>query len=139
MLPVSSWKGVAIGGSPKAAVCSSRSVRTGGANQAAIALISVLAKAGISSGMRRVIRLPAWTTSLSSQCAPAFSRSARSAGHEVILRPLTSAALISAHGPWQIGAIGYVAVPNALTNVIVFGSSRRLSGLIMPPGSTSAP
>jgi hypothetical protein len=51
---------------------------------------------------------------------------------------LTPPALISVHGPWQIAAIGFSASTKWRTNAIAFGSSRSASGLMTPPGSTSA-
>ena len=50
-----------------------------------------------------------WTSS-STQVAPALRRSVRSDGHEVSVRPRTTPASISVHGPWQITATGLACV-----------------------------
>lgn len=63
------------------------------------ALMMALQNASRSSGVRLVIRPRSTTTSASSHCAPAFSRSLRMLGTEVMRRPLTTPALISTHGP----------------------------------------
>src|SRR3546814_61685 len=92
--------------------------------------------AGRSSGRRDVTRPWSVTTVSSTQLAPALLRSALSEGHEVMRRPLTPSASISVQGPWQIAAIGLPDRAKARTNAIAFGSRRRASGLITPPGRT---
>jgi hypothetical protein len=77
------------------------------------------------------------TTGLSTQCAPALVRSVFKDGQEVMVLPFTAPASISVHGPWQIAAIGFLACTNARMKAMAFGSSRRASGLMTPPGSTS--
>src|SRR5205814_2277258 len=60
--------------------------------------------AGRSSGFRLVTMLPSTTTSRSTHLAPAFLRSVFTEGHDVIVRPRTTSASTSVHGPWQIAA-----------------------------------
>ena len=85
--------------------------------QAASLSIRVLAKAGMSSGLRLVISCRRQTTSLSRHSAPAFSRSLRRDGHEVTLRPSTRSASINVHGPWQIAATGLPVVAEGANEI----------------------
>src|SRR5690348_10349585 len=80
-----------IDGSPTSRIAQNVGLRDQAASawRSSNARIKVLVNAGISSGLRLVIRLPLSTTSLSSQCAPAFSRSARNEGHDVRCFSLT--------------------------------------------------
>lgn len=55
--------------------------------------------AGMSFGVRRVTRFPSTTTSASTPSAPAFLRSVRSDGREVIRVPFASPASTTVHGP----------------------------------------
>jgi hypothetical protein len=64
-------------------------------------------------------------------------RSVCSDGHDVSVRPLTTPASISVHGPWQITATGFAPSKNARTNATASGSTRRKSGFATPPGITS--
>ena len=70
--------------------------------------------------------------------APAFRRSVRSDGQDVICRPLASPASMIVHGPWQIDATGLPASKNARTNATAGVSIRSRSGLITPPGKSRA-
>ena len=67
-----------------------------------------------------------------------FSRSVLSEGHEAISRPSAHPASISVQGAWQIAATGLPASKNAFAKPTARSSSRRWSGFITPPGSTSA-
>ena len=55
-------------------------------------------------------------------------------GYEVSVRPRTTPASTSVHGPWQIAPTGLPALKKACTNATASSSWRRLSGLIVPPG-----
>jgi len=55
-------------------------------------------------------------------------------GHEVILRPRTTSASTSDHGPWQITPTGLPLRTKSRTKPIASSSPRSLSGLIVPPG-----
>ena len=57
--------------------------------------------------------------------------------HELPVRPSTTPASTSVHGPWQIAATGLPASKNALVNSTASGTVRRMSGLATPPGRTS--
>ena len=92
----------------------------------------------MSSGLRLVITWRSTTTSASFQWPPAFSRSDFSDGHEVSSRPLTAPASTSSHGPWQIAASGLPASWKARTKATAAGCMRSWSGLLTPPGRTSA-
>src|SRR5580700_6374627 len=81
-------------------------------------------KAGTSSGFLLEMSPSSTTTSRSTQCAPAFSRSVLSDGHDVRVRPLTTSASISVHGPWQIAATGLPDSKKARTNATAFGKVR---------------
>ena len=61
-------------------------------------------KAGRSSGVRLVTRLPSRTQAASCQIPPAFSTSSRMAKKPVTLRPFRHFAEQSIQGPWQIAA-----------------------------------
>src|ERR1051326_1528490 len=101
---------------------------------------SIIARlnAGMSSGLRAVTRFPSTTASLSTHSAPALRISVLSEGHEAIFRPRAAPASITDHGPWQIAATGLPVSKNALTKATALGSMRSLSGLITPPGRSSA-
>jgi hypothetical protein len=89
----------------------------------------------MSWGPRLVTRFPSRTTSRSSQVAPAFTRSSRMPGHEVSVRPLSSPADASTHGPWHSVAIGFPLSANSRTNCRASADCRSRSGLMNPPGS----
>src|SRR5260370_27763687 len=76
--------------------------------------VRVSQNTGRSSGLRLVTRTlgPSAhaTTCSSTQIAPAFRRSVRRLGHEVTVRPRTTAASMRVHGAWQIAATGLPAV-----------------------------
>src|SRR6478752_4766082 len=101
---------------------------------------SIIARlnAGISLGLRAVTRLPSVTASLSTHSAPALRISVFRDGHEAILRPRATPASMIVHGPWQIAATGLPASKNDFTKATALGSMRNLSGLMTPPGSSSA-
>ena len=92
----------------------------------------------MSSGLREVTRPWSVTTSWSTHSAPALRRSVCSEGQEVIRRPFTPPASISVQGPWQIAAIGFRCSTKCRMKAIAFGCSRSWSGLMTPPGSSSA-
>ncbi len=94
--------------------------------------------AGMSSGLRLVIKLPSITTSSSTTSAPAFARSVRIEGQLVTRRPSSTSASASSQGPWQIAAIGLPSSKNSLTISTARSFMRSLSGLPTPPGSRSA-
>ena len=58
-------------------------------------------------------------------------------GHDVIVRPLSTSASTSVHGPWQMTPTGFSCSKNARTKLTASSSVRRKSGLATPPGSTS--
>src|SRR5436190_18788444 len=104
----------------------------------AISSIIFLLKAGMSSGLRLVTSPLSVTTSWSTHDAPAFVRSVFRDGHDVTLRPLTTPASMSDHGPWQIAATGFPWSKNRFTNATALGIVRNWSGLATPPGRSSA-
>jgi hypothetical protein len=65
-------------------------------------------------------------------------RSVLSEGQEVIVRPRAAPASMTVQGPWQITDTGFRASKNALTSATAFGSIRKESGFITPPGKCSA-
>src|SRR4051812_17322574 len=95
-------------------------------------------KAGRSSGDRLVVRFPSVTTCSSTTSAPALRRSVRRLGNEVSRRPPTTPASTKFHGPWQIAATGLPDSTKFRTNSTAAGCMRSLSGLTVPPGSSSA-
>src|SRR5580704_965686 len=101
-------------------------------------LIASRLNAGMSSGLRLVTILPSTTASWSRTSAPAFLRSVLIDGQEVMRRPRAFSASTIIHGPWQIAATGLPASKNAFTNATAAGIIRNLSGLITPPGNSSA-
>src|SRR5450755_1252566 len=100
--------------------------------------IIFLLKAGISSGLRLVTRPLSTTTSLSTQCAPAFRISVLIAGQEVTVRPRITLASIRTHGAWQIAATGLPSRKKWRTNSSASSDERNVSGFISPPGIMSA-
>ena len=78
--------------------------------------------AGRSSGLRLLTRRSSTQTSSSTHSAPALRRSVFRLGHEVILRPSTTSASISVHGPWQMTPTGLSASKNSRTNPTASGS-----------------
>src|SRR5438477_1252961 len=76
--------------------------------------IIFLLKAGMSSGLRLVTSPLSTTTSSSTHLAPAFFISVLIAGQDVNLRPRTTPASISTHGPWQIAATGLFSLKKCL-------------------------
>ncbi len=102
------------------------------------AAVSSRVKAGMSSGLRLVMRLSSTTTSRSSQVAPALRRSVCRLGQDVTWRSRTTSASMRVHGAWQIAATGLPDWTNWRTNATASSSVRRLSGFATPPGSTSA-
>src|SRR5688500_3492505 len=104
----------------------------------AISSIIFALNAGRSSGFLLVTRPWSTTTSWSVHSTPAFSRSFRIEGYDVMRRPSATPASISVHGPWQIAATGFPSSKNARTNSSTRSSRRSLSGFMTPPGSTRA-
>src|SRR3954454_6155878 len=94
--------------------------------------------AGRSSGLREETRPWSTTTSSSTHVPPALRMSVWSDGHDVILRPRSTSASTSVHGPWQITPTGLDCSKNARAKPTAFSSMRRKSGFATPPGSTSA-
>src|SRR4051812_31817975 len=97
---------------------------------------SFLQNAGRSSGFRDVTSPWSTTTSSSTQLPPALRMSVSSDGHDVTLRPRTTSASTSIHGPWQMTATGLPASKNERTNSTASSSMRIASGLPTPPGMT---
>ena len=58
-------------------------------------------------------------------------------GQLVNVRPRTTSASTSVHGPWQITATGLPASKNDLAKATASGSVRSWSGFATPPGRTS--
>ena len=54
--------------------------------------------------------------------------------YEVSVRPDTTPASTSVHGPWQMAATGLPESTKSRTNATAALSSRNLSGLTVPPG-----
>ena len=94
-------------------------------------------KAGRSSGLRAVIRLPSTTHSASTQSAPAFRMSASMAMKLVARRPRRASVLQSSHPPWQMAARTILAATASRMNRIMPASRRMKSGL-HPPGTITA-
>ena len=67
---------------------------------------SALLNAGMSPGLRLVIRLPSATTLSSTQVPPALRMSVCRLGQEVSVRPSRTPASIRVHGAWQMAATG---------------------------------
>ena len=78
----------------------------------------------MSSGLRLDTSPWSTTTASSTQSAPAFFRSVRTDGHEVMRRPRTTPASMRVHGPWQITATGLRASKNGFTKASAFRSIR---------------
>src|ERR1700756_277475 len=91
-----------------------------------------------SSGLREVTRLPSTTTERSTHSAPAFFRSVFSDGQEVSFLPRTPLVSIRGQGPWQIAAMGLLALTKWSMNATACWSIRSVSGFATPPGRTSA-
>ena len=70
--------------------------------------------AGRSSGLRELVSPASTWTSSSTQLPPAFSMSVFSDGHDVIVRPLSTSASTSVHGPWQITPTGFCLLEERL-------------------------
>jgi hypothetical protein len=87
--------------------------------------------------LRLVVRPESTTTSSSTQVPPALMMSVLNDGNEVSVAPLTMPASTSTHGPWQIDAIGFLALANPAVNETALGSARRKSPLATPPGMSS--
>src|SRR4051812_26160828 len=66
---------------------------------------------------------------------PEVRADARPRGHPA---PRTTSASTSVHGPWQIAATGLPVATNAFTKPTASGVMRSLSGVTVPPGSSSA-
>src|SRR3954447_23712607 len=81
---------------------------------------------------------PSVTTSSSTTSAPALRRSVRMLGNDVRRRPRATSASTKFHGPWQMPATGLPDRTKSRTNATAAGSMRSLSGLTVPPGSSSA-
>src|SRR5580692_3473245 len=81
-----------------------------------------------SSGLRLVTSvlgpLVHTETSSSTQWPPALVMSVRRLGHDVSVRPRTTSASMSVHGPWQMAATGLPAATIALRKVTAGSSSR---------------
>ena len=95
-------------------------------------------KAGRSSGLREDTRPWSTTTSSSTQLPPALRMSVCSDGHEVIVRPCSTSASTSVHGPWQITPTGLAASKKPRTKPTASSSMRRKSGFATPPGQHEA-
>jgi hypothetical protein len=109
----------------------------GGADQVANTSTIALQKAGRSSGLRLVTMAPSTWTCSSTQVPPALPISVRRLGHDVRVRPRTTPASISVHGPWQIAATGRPDCTQSRKNDTDASSRRSWSGLATPPGSTT--
>src|SRR3954470_8107590 len=94
--------------------------------------------AGRSSGLREDTRPWSTTTSSSTQLPPALRMSVCSDGHEVIVRPCSTSASTSVHGPWQMTPTGLAASKKPRAKATASSSMRRKSGFATPPGSTRA-
>ena len=92
---------------------------------------------------RQVLRLrlvtspPSTTHSSSTHVPPAFRMSVWSDGHDVSLRPLTTPASTSVHGPWQMAPTGFTLSKNFRMKSTACSSIRSKSGFATPPGRTS--
>src|SRR3954470_19539217 len=95
---------------------------------------SLLLKAGRSSGLRLVIKLPSTTTSSSTHVAPAFRMSVCRLGQDVSVRPFNTPASTSDHGAWQIAATGLPDSKKLRMKSTAVLSIRSASGLATPPG-----
>jgi len=95
-------------------------------------------KAGRSSGLRLVTRPWSVTTSSSTTMPPALAMSVRTLGQAVNVRPRTTSAVTSVHGPRQMAPTGLPVRKNAWTKAMAPWSMRSLSGLIVPPGRMRA-
>src|SRR4029450_8765339 len=91
-------------------------------------------KSGRSAGVRLETRCPSTTTLLSTNVAPAFSRSSRIAETPVTVRPFRMRALIGTQPAWQIMAMGLPAWSNSRTRSRTAGSRLSFSGP-HPPGT----
>jgi hypothetical protein len=80
------------------------------------------------------MRFPSVATCWSTTSAPALRRSVRMLAYEVSVRPDTTPASTSVHGPWQMAATGLPESTKSRTNATAALSSRNLSGLTVPPG-----
>jgi len=70
--------------------------------------------------------------------APAFATSVLIDLKDVILRPLAMPVSISSHGAWHTAATTFWLRRCPLINFRAFGSTLSKSGLIWPPGNTTA-
>src|SRR5690606_2780341 len=115
-----------------------RRVRARRVVQVERALITASLNAGMSSGLRLLIRWPSTTTCSSTHSAPAFFRSSISEGQLVMRLPLTRSADISSQPPWQITAMVLFARAASRTSSCAISSVRMVSELTTPPGSSRA-
>ncbi len=95
-------------------------------------------KAGMSSGLRLVTRLPSTTTSRSTHVPPALAMSVCSEGQLVSVRPRTRSAETSSHGACQMTASGFFAPSISLMKLCASGTVRMESAFSVPPGRTNA-
>src|SRR5690348_4397801 len=93
-------------------------------------------KAGMSSGLRLVTRLPSTTTSSSTQVPPALRTSVWRLGQEVSVRPRTTSASTSDQIAWQMAATGLPDATKERTKSTASEYIRSWSPFATPPGST---
>ena len=86
-------------------------------------LIISLLLAGMSSGLRLVIKPRSTTPLRRPSSTPAVLRSVLSEGHDVMRRPRAAPASITVQGPWQIDATGLPASKNTLAKATAFTST----------------
>src|SRR5215211_7724990 len=90
---------------------------------------------GKSSGLRLVTSPWSVTTSSSTQLPPALRISVCRVGYEVRVRPFTTSASTSFHGPWQIAPTGLACSKKECTKFTASSLPRRLSAPTVPPGT----
>jgi site-specific DNA recombinase len=91
--------------------------------------------AGTSSGLRLVTSAWSTTTSSSTQWPAALRMSVRRVGYEVRVRPFTTSASTSVHGPWQITPTGLAWSKKECTKLTASSLPRSLSAPTVPPGT----
>src|SRR5713101_5714951 len=85
-------------------------------------------KAGMSSGLREVMRLPSTTTSSSTHWAPALTISSLMEKKEVAFLPLRIPALASIHPAWQMAATTLPCWEASRTSFTMLSWRRIMSG-----------
>src|SRR5215211_1728800 len=91
--------------------------------------------AATSSGLRLVTSPWSTTTSSSTQLPPALRMSVLRVGYEVRVRPFTTSASTSIHGPWQITPTGLAWLKKECTKLTASSLPRSLSAPTVPPGT----